>query len=76
MIHTHPQAIANFRANTETSAQKMAGVCFLTFWCPQCKTVNPVRGRKSRGHKMGFMCSSCVEKRDARIKAKSDSIAM
>ncbi len=36
------------------------------FICPECKTSQPLMGRKSRGHKCGFRCASCAEKRAAK----------
>lgn len=36
------------------------------FLCPECKTSQPLMGRKSRGHKCGFRCASCAEKRAAK----------
>lgn len=52
--------IANYREQTESTHAKMAGVSFLTFKCRQCGHVKPVRGRKSRGYKLGFKCAECA----------------
>ena len=61
MSHITPTGREIYRERT-TSHSKMAGVTFLTFKCPECKTIKPVRGRKSRGHKAGFRCADCMAK--------------
>ena len=52
----------NYRQKTDDMAKSpLAGGP--RFICPECKTSQPLMGRKSRGHKIGFRCAGCAEKR-------------
>ena len=53
-----PGHIESFRDATGNH-EKMRGVQYITFRCPDCGQSKSIRGRKSRGHKAGFRCASC-----------------
>ena len=61
MSYITPTGREIYRDRTDNHS-KMAGVTFLSFKCPCCKTIKPVQGRKSRGYKIGFRCAECAEK--------------
>jgi predicted RNA-binding Zn-ribbon protein involved in translation (DUF1610 family) len=51
----------DYRQRTDDMARRpMAG--FARFICPECKTDQPLKGRKSRGARAGFRCARCAEK--------------
>ncbi len=51
----------NYRQQTEDMARSpLAGGP--RFICPECKTSQPLTGRKSRGHRCGFRCAGCAKK--------------
>ena len=52
----------NYRQKTDDMAKSPLGGG-MRFICPECKTSQPLMGRKSRGHKIGFRCAGCAEKR-------------
>jgi len=52
----------NYRQATSDMAKSPLGGG-MRFLCPECKTSQPLMGRKSRGHKIGFRCAGCAEKR-------------
>ncbi len=50
-----PGHVESFRDATDNH-EKMRGTMFLTFRCPECGHSKSIKGRKSRGWKIGFRC--------------------
>ena len=59
-----PGHIEQFRDATGNH-EKMRGTMFLTFRCPECGQSKSIKGRKSRGWKIGFRCSDCHKEKSA-----------
>ena len=59
-----PGHIESFRDATDNH-EKMRGTMFLTFRCPECGQSKSIRGRKSRGWKIGFRCADCHKAKSA-----------
>lgn len=63
---SEPGHIESFRDATDNH-EKMRGTMFLTFRCPEYGNSRSIKGRKSRGWKIGFRCADChVEKSAAK----------
>ena len=62
MTDFSPTFLHNYRQQTDDMAKSPLGGV-MRFICPECKTSQPLMGRKSRGHKIGFRCAGCAEKR-------------
>lgn len=60
---TSGASIASFRERSEKIATTMENATFYTFWCSDCDRSRPVKGRVSRGWKMGFRCACCHEEK-------------
>ena len=61
-VNIHPRSLDSYRQGTE-SRKTMAGACFNSFFCPECKKHKSIKDRKSRGYKIGFRCADCVKRR-------------
>ena len=68
-----PGHIEQFRDATDNH-EKMRGTMFLTFRCPECGKSKSIKGRKSRGWKIGFRCAEChMEKSAAKSADKNNA---
>lgn len=65
-----PGHIKSFRDATDNH-EKMRGTMFLTFRCPDCGQSKSIKGRKSRGWKIGFRCADCHTKKTEKSAAVS-----
>ena len=52
----------NYRQKTDDMAKSPLGGG-IRFICPECRSSQPLKGRRSRGFKSGFRCAGCAEKR-------------
>lgn len=53
----------NYRQQTDDMAKSPLGGV-MRFICPECRSSQPLKGRRSRGFKSGFRCAICVEARN------------
>jgi len=53
----------NYRQQTDDMAKSPLGGG-MRFICPECRSSQPLKGRRSRGFKNGFRCAICVEARN------------
>jgi superfamily II helicase len=58
--YAQPFAINRTRDHTENH-KKMAGVTAVSFLCKKCNQPKKTTGRKSLGHKQGFICADCAK---------------
>lgn len=65
MTYSTANSRAMYRERTaEQERSPINSVAFhYTFLCPDCQQIKPRKGRVSRGHKIGFRCLECHEKR-------------
>ena len=69
-----PGHIESFRDATDNH-EKMRGTMFLTFRCPECGHSKTIKGRKSRGWKIGFRCLDCHMEKSAAKSAGAKTAA-
>ncbi len=71
---SEPGHIESFRDATDNH-EKMRGTMFLTFRCPECGQSKSIKGRKSRGRKIGFRCADCHKEKSAAKSADAKTAA-
>ena len=69
-----PGHVESFRDATDNH-EKMRGMMFLTFRCPGCGQSKSIKGRKSRGWKIGFRCAECHMEKSAAKSADAKTAA-
>jgi predicted RNA-binding Zn-ribbon protein involved in translation (DUF1610 family) len=69
-----PGHVESFRDATDNH-EKMRGMMFLTFRCPECGQSKSIKGRKSRGWKIGFRCAECHMEKSAAKSADAKTAA-
>ncbi len=69
-----PGHIESFRDATDNH-EKMRGTMFLTFRCPEYGNSRSIKGRKSRGWKIGFRCADCHKEKSAAKSADAKTAA-
>ena len=68
-----PGHVDQFRDATDNH-EKMRGVPYITFRCPDCGQSKSIKGRKSRGWKAGFRCAECHTKKTEKSAAESADV--
>lgn len=71
---SEPGHIESFRDATDNH-EKMRGTMFLTFRCPEYGNSRSIKGRKSRGWKIGFRCADCHKEKSAAKSADAKTAA-